>query len=121
MREPYGTIYSMVSITMKRSEGHCGRRHTPLVGVTIRSDCSDTIIATSKTASFAIINYLQPPPLPLLVTPVPSTAPNSTTTSKEDAAETSLSPATPPSMEEALNNRSEESKIDEGTLWYWGY
>ena len=33
MREPYGTIYFMVIITKKRSEGHCGRRHTPLVGV----------------------------------------------------------------------------------------
>ena len=49
---------------------------------TIRSDCSDATIATSKTAPFEIINYLEPPPPPTLVIPAPSTVPNSTTTSK---------------------------------------
>ena len=79
---------------------------------TIRSDCSNATIATSKTAPFAIINYLESPPPPPSVIPAPSTVPNSTTTSKKDATETLLPPATLPSTEEALNNRSEESKVD---------
>ena len=78
----------------------------------IRSDFSNATIATSKTAPFVIINYLQPPPPPPLLTPAPSTVPNSTTTSKDNATETSQSPATPPSTEVTLNNRSEESNAD---------
>ena len=64
---------------------------------TIRSDCSATTIATSKTTPFEIINYLEPPPIPPLVNPAPLTVPTSTSTSKEDATDSSLKPAPTPS------------------------
>ena len=78
----------------------------------IRSDCSAAIIATSKTAPFEIINYLEPPPIPPRVNPAPPTVLKSNTTSKEDATDLSLIPGPTPSKEEALNNRPEESKAN---------
>ena len=78
---------------------------------TIRLDCSDATIATSKIVPFKIINYLEPSPLLPLLNPAPSTVPYSTTTSKKDATDSSLPPATTSSTEGALNNRSEESKV----------
>ena len=54
---------------------------------TIRSDCSDATLAASKTTPFALINYLLPPPPSVLT--APSTFPNNTTTSKDDAPKTS--------------------------------
>ena len=79
---------------------------------TIRSDCSDATMATSKTASFVIINYLEPPLTPPLENPAPLTSLKSNTTSKEDETDSSLTPITTPSTEVALYNRSAESKED---------
>ena len=76
---------------------------------TIRSGVSDATMATFKTAPFTIINYLYPPPTPPLKNQSPPIVPMNDTTSKEDVPDSLLPPSTTPSMEDALNNRSEES------------
>ena len=48
---------------------------------TIRLDCSDATMVTSKTAPFAIINYLEPPSTPPLGNQALSTVPKNNTTS----------------------------------------
>ena len=79
---------------------------------TIRLDCSDATIATSKPAPFEIIHYLEPPPIPPLTNPAPSKVLKSNTISKEEAIYSLLIPAPTPSKEEALNIRPEESKAN---------
>ena len=69
---------------------------------TIRSDCSNATLATSKTTPFALVFYLQPPPLPPLVIQAPSTIPNSTTISKDETSATLQPPVTQPSTVVAL-------------------
>ena len=89
---------------------------------TIRSNCTDATIATSKTAPSTPINYFVPRPKPPILQPStvkkktptvtmpdppdtedsPTTSPiPATTTPEEDAATT-------PSLEEASSNRSRE-------------
>ena len=79
---------------------------------TIRSDCSDVTIATSKSAPFQVVYYLLPPPPTPLLNPAPSTVITNTSTSKEDAIDSSETPTPTPSTEVALNIRSEESNVD---------
>ena len=76
---------------------------------TIRLSPSDTTIATSKTAPFAIINCLEPPPTPPLENQSTPIVLMNDTTSKVDAPESLLTPSLSPLVEDALNNRSEES------------
>ena len=78
----------------------------------IRSDISDVIKATSNTAPFTIINYLEPPSTPPLENQSPPIVPTNYTTSKEDALDSSFTPSTTPSVKDALNNRSEQSSED---------
>ena len=85
---------------------------------TIRSNCSDATIATSKTAPSTPIDYLTPRPKPPI--PKPSTVeteqtptvPMTDPTDKADAPKTSPTPTTTSSEEDTPNNRSEESSED---------
>ena len=76
---------------------------------TIRLGVSDATMVTSKTAPFATISYLEPLSTPPLENQSLPTVSRNNTISKEDAADLLLTPATTPSIEEALNDRSEKS------------
>ena len=85
---------------------------------TIRSNCSEATITTSKTAPSAPIDYLIPrPKLPILQTSTVETEKTPTltmtdTNDKADAPKTLPTPTTTSSKENTLNNRSEGSSED---------
>ena len=85
---------------------------------TIRLNCLDATIVTSKTAPLTPIDYLIPRPKPpirqatIVETEVTPTVTMIDPNEKADAPKTSPTPTTKSSKEDTLSNRLEESSED---------